>query len=703
MATAEPMPTTGIERRPDAAACGWSSVRGRVQAWVLLFAAALAGGGLGEVRGEGTVTTNTTTALVQALSTGGLVRLTFAETLVAEVPLVISRDTVLEGAVAGGRLATLSGGGVRRLFHVLPGVRFEIRDCVVREGVATNGGGIYNEGVLHASNVVFSACQASGSDGAAGRAGLSRPGVGGDGTGGDSGAPGLGGAIFNAGEIVLLDCILSANTARGGKGGAGGDGGVGTWGNGIGGNGGSGAVGYGGAIHGTIGSRLTVNNTLFTGNSATGGDGGAGGSEAAILRSGQGGPGASAAGGAIHTEGFLWVVRSTFATNAVSGGKAALAGAPEVSFGRDGGPGGHAWGGALASWFQGAVVNSTFVTNRVVGGAGGDGAPGTFTSGDGGRGGDGLGGAIYARGSLGLTNLTIAWNVVTNGAGGLAGSETRGRKGASGRAGGTGVAGGDEAAVSLVNSIVVTTGTVGTVYGGVQDAGHNLFSDGGTGRAGAGSLYDSQPGFGDYRVWAEFTTPAFQLLASSPALDAADAAAAPAVDQRGVARPVGRGPDIGSMESDASRYRLEGNVYDANGRLGVAGVVVEAGGFSAVTDAQGRFRFGTLPSGIYTVGVAGGGWGYTPRMMQLFLSADTINLVFREAGVVVSYQPDGALPGPGTLSGLGVPGRSYRLEVSEDLREWTEVGTATADGSGRMSVRHHSGSAARLFYRWVQD
>ena len=40
------------------------------------------------------------------------------------------------------------------------------------------------------------------------------------------------------------------------------------------------------------------------------------------------------------------------------------------------------------------------------------------------------------------------------------------------------------------------------------------------------------------------------LLAGSPAIDAGDAGACPATDQRGVARPLGAGCDIGAYEAD---------------------------------------------------------------------------------------------------------------------------------------------------------
>ena len=666
--------------------------------WSVATACGLASG-IGQARGAGTVATNSTAALLTALQGGGLVQLTFPDTLVTDIPLMIGTDTILEGTVAGGRLATLSGGGVRRVFEVLPGIRFEIRNCVVREGLSTQGGGIYNRGMLVASNVVFASCKAVGTDGVAGKAGESRFGVGGDGGSGGSGTPGLGGALFNAGEATLVDCILSSNTAQGGKGGEGGDGGIGSWANGVGGDGGQGAVAYGGAIHGGAGSRTTITNTLFTGNVAVAGDGGAGGSDSAVLGSGQGGSGASAAGGAIHSDGFLWVVRSAFATNAVTGGKAAAAGAPASNAGQDGGPGGHAWGGALASWSTGAVLNTTFVTNRVTGGNGGNGALGQFTSGDGGDGGSGLGGAVHGKGSLGLTNVTLAWNVVTNGLGGTGGGSFGGSAGSDGRAAGTGVAAAG-GTVTLVNSIVVDAGVRSTVSGGVVDAGHNLFSDNGTGRTVAGSLYSTDPRFSEYKVWVNFTTPGFLLGSGSPAIDAADAASAPAVDQRGVARPGGLGPDIGAMEVEASVYGIEGHVWaDASGKQGLPGVELAVGDLRDTTDAEGRFRFGPLATGFYTVTIVGGGLGYTPRLIQLSLTAEVTDLEFRATALVLNYLPEPGMPGVGRLVADGIPGRTYRVQSSADLDVWSLVASTVADAQGRIDVRHDSGGAARIFYR----
>lgn len=679
--------------------------RSRVGPWittVLVMAAAWIGFRPVDARGEGTVTEATTTALLQALLGGGTVRLTFPETLTLEIPILIAADTLVEGAVDGGRLATLSGGTARRPFHVLPGIRFEIRNCVIREGLSTNGGGVRNDGILVASNVVFAACKAAGDAGAEGRAGENRFGVGGNGEGGTTGTPGLGGAVFNAGDATFVNCIFSSNSAVGGRGGDGGDGGTGAWANGIGGDGAPGAVAYGGAIHGAAGSRLTVTGTLFANNTALAGDGGNGGSDSSFLGSGQGAPGASAAGGAIHTEGWLQLVQSSFATNSVTAGKAAPAGAPFFNIGLDGPTGGHAWGGALASWSTGVVINTSFVTNAVTGGDGGDGAVGQFTAGRGGNGGDGVGGAIHARGILDLTHVTLAWNAVTGGPGGASGSGFPGTDGSGGRATGSGIEA-DRATVSLVNSIVVAPVDVPTLSGGVLDLGYNLFSDQGSGRTVTGSVYHADPGFTEFKVWTAGTTPGFLLAASSAALDAADRERSVADDQRGLARPAGLGPDMGAMESAASRYSIQGRVLAGSGDQGIPGVVVEVGDLRDTTDALGVFWFGPLPAGFYTVAIAGGGAGYVPRLVQIPLVTDATNVVFRAEELVLTFEAEGPLPGPVVVTGAGVAGSAYRLEASDDLRKWIAVGRALADSAGRVVFRHDSGEARALVYRMAAE
>jgi hypothetical protein len=252
-----------------------SSVPGWRAALFLGIAILLATAPVPAARGEGTVTTNSTTALLHALGGGGEVRLSFLGTLTLELPLLIAADTVLVGDAPGGRTVSISGAERHRLFRVLPGIRFEVRNLILRDGLATNGAAILNEGLLHVSNVVFQGCSARGTAGAAGAAGAERFGYGEDGESGQPGEPASGGAILNLGEATLLDCTFDGNEAVGGDGGLGGAGGQGGWRTGAGGDGGSGATAYGGAVANA--GFLRVTNCVFAGNSAQGGDGASGG------------------------------------------------------------------------------------------------------------------------------------------------------------------------------------------------------------------------------------------------------------------------------------------------------------------------------------------------------------------------------------------------------------------------------------------
>lgn len=84
--------------------------------------------------------------------------------------------------------------------------------------------------------------------------------------------------------------------------------------------------------------------------------------------------------------------------------------------------------------------------------------------------------------------------------------------------------------------------------GTVVSAGHNLVQDDSCAPA-ATDLLRVDPLLGPLRDNGG-PTATHALLGSSPAVDAADAGAAPATDQRGVARPVGAGPDIGAVERE---------------------------------------------------------------------------------------------------------------------------------------------------------
>lgn len=664
----------------------------------LLVALALIAASEPAVRAAGTVTTNTTAALLAAVRGGGLVQIAVSDVITVEIPIEIGLDTVVEGSSTSGRTAIFSGGSVRRIFRVLPGVRFQIQNCTVREGRATSGGAILNEGFLIASNVVFSTSKAIGDAGVAGADGGSEFGFGDDGENGTSGGEAAGGAVYSTGEATFVDCTFTANSAEAGDGGKGGAGGAGGTHSGSGGDGGNGGTAFGGAVAST--GPLAVLRSLFTANNAGGGDAGAGGgvgsTNSTAAGSGSGGKGGWGLGGAIYSAGALVIGQSTFATNLASGGNATAAGSPRVNIGENGRRGGSALGGAIAAWSTGSLVNSTLYTNLLVGGAGGNGGAGTATVGDGGDGGDALGAGVYVHGAFAITNATLAMNIGTNGAAGSSGKSGSGEAGDAGRRGGHAVAADPEGSgvVTVVNSIL-TSSQLRTTYGPVVDAGANLFSDTGTGTPGPGSILSKDPLLGVYGV-ATSGTPGLLPLPGSPAVDAAIRTAAPAVDQRGVARPIGVGPDIGALESSTTSYFLSGQILD--GVKGVPGVEVRVADRVQTTDASGHFQFGPLASGLYTVSLPDDGAGFVPRVYQLSLEADVADLVFRVVPLTLTFEY-ATESGESWVRATGRPGREFRLEGSVDLRAWQTLGSVVSDGRGQAEFRHAPGAAPQWFYR----
>ena len=161
-----------------------------------------------------------------------------------------------------------------------------------------------------------------------------------------SGSSAQGAAILNAGTLTLSNMKVQNNQAQGG---------AGT--NGIQGfdfpNGGVGGVAQGGAIYNS--STLTINSSsVFSGNKAIGGVGGAGaaGSQTLPAPNGAGGLGGTAQGGAIYntSTATLSINTATFNTNNATGGQGgvpgtALGGSGQPTFGK-GGSGGNANGGA---------------------------------------------------------------------------------------------------------------------------------------------------------------------------------------------------------------------------------------------------------------------------------------------------------------------------------------------------------------------
>jgi hypothetical protein len=351
-----------------------------------------------------------------------------------------------------------------------------------------------------------------------------------------SGDPGFGGAIHNSGTVTLDLCTLAGNSATGAP--------AGDWSNFA---GFSGSEGSGGAIFNQ--GTLTADRTTLCGNSATGGRGGLG----AVDSSGQtlngyaGGNGGRANGAAICNLGSLWVTRSTFASNVVTGG-AGFRGTGGMLFvdiggnGGGGGNGGSGLGGALFNSGAASLVNCTIAFNTGSGGAGGAGGPGSgyrSPSGAGGAGGNGGSGFGGVDGTCDLINCTVTWNLGHAGSGGAGGAAAQGNPGANGAPGTSGAAWGGTACGPLANTLIASN----------TPAGGDSFTD-----PKLGPLADNGG-----------PTLTMALLPGSPAIDAGNTSVAPATDQRGFPRPAGLAADLGAFEYGSVMPALAISPSGANG------------------------------------------------------------------------------------------------------------------------------------------
>jgi alpha-tubulin suppressor-like RCC1 family protein len=221
--------------------------------------------------------------------------------------------------------------------------------------------------------------------------------------------------------------------------------------------------------------------------------------------------------------------------------------------------GNEAMGGAPAWWAEGAsgfgggvfnsdevsLVNCTLAGNRASGHLGRD------------QGGNGLGGGFFSTNGAyaALTNCTLANNEAIGGYG----SQTNG-----GSLGGNLCQFGE---LLLVNSIIAY-GSTNNIYGSLTDLGHNISSDHSYVLTAEGSRNDTDPMLS---ALADNGGPTFTmaLLPESPAIDAGTELQGIAVDQRGVARPVGGAFDIGAYEangiSPAEPFALEPLIFSTRG------------------------------------------------------------------------------------------------------------------------------------------
>ncbi|MGO8698671.1 MAG: choice-of-anchor Q domain-containing protein [Limisphaerales bacterium] len=407
------------------------------------------------------------------------------------------------------------------------------------------GGAIFNAGILLVTNCSFLTNWAQGGAGYLDRSvpgGVMR-----------SGGSGYGGTIYNANYAVIVNCLFNANSTIGGwPGSYGGCSGPGIpW---FSGPGGPGANANGGAIYNS--SALVIIDSVLASNNCTASPGGEG------CEDGAGGPGGDARGaGLLSVSGSVSLLGTTFSSNLALGGDGAVGtsvfgvSVADYTAGNGGAGGQAAGGGASLDGGTLNIVNCTFVSNTILAGIGNNGAPGDpaddVTGGNGGNGGNAKGGAIcVSNASAYVTNATFVGNVSTAGGGGQAGG---GGTGETGLPGSPDVVEGNTIAVgpgllTLLNSILSCAPGQTNAFGPIVDAGFNLNSDA-TGFLTNATSFNSvvDPGLGTLGNYGG-PTPTIPLLPGSIAIDHADPASFPPTDQRGYPRPFGSAPDIGAFE-----------------------------------------------------------------------------------------------------------------------------------------------------------
>ncbi|HEY2081269.1 MAG TPA: hypothetical protein VGI88_00685, partial [Verrucomicrobiae bacterium] len=317
---------------------------------------------------------------------------------------------------------------------------------------------IYSNAVVNLSGLTI--CDGHAADGAVGTSNSPAGGDGGD-----------GGGIYNAGSLILAQCMIS-NCAAG-------DGGAGyqtpyeynvppeatNWVAGVGGG--------GGAIYNT-GKLLLTGCSLIANSSGTGGNGGGNVIDGASGNSGGG-------GGAIYNAGTMVLTRCQFEHNATGHGGAAYSilyysrEFPDAEHGGAGGVGGGVCDSGQTTTF---VNGCQFISNTS--GAGGIGGntntayfAGTDFGGPGGAG--GAGGAMWVGRSMRMVNCAFLSNQTGAGGGGAFGLTNGG-------AGGIGGSGG--AIYCLGQLSMVDCSCVSNQVGGGSDGGFAAIGLGGAGASG---------------------------------------------------------------------------------------------------------------------------------------------------------------------------------------------------------------------------
>lgn len=377
-----------------------------------------------------------------------------------------------------------------------------------------------------------------------------------------SGGIPAGGGVFNqSGTLQIIDSTISANTAavtpKGGE------------------------VPEGGGVASESGS-VTITRSSITGNTAS------------IAEPG----GAPAGAGVESSGGTLAIADSTVSGNTNTGGSVAQ-------------------GGGIAAFNTTTVITGTTVSGNVAS------ETGAGTIGE-------AGGIFQFHGSLSLINSTIAANSAAaqlSEGGGLEARETTVQVTnstiAANVASGPEAAGGnllarEKATVKPQNTIIAGgTGATRpncavTSESAIQSQGHNLDSLNECSFTATGDLVNADPLLA---LLADNGGPTqtMALAGISPAIDAADGAACPPTDQRGVLRPAGAGCDIGAFEL-ATPGATSGQAS------GVGQVSATLGGIAVNPDLAGAttlFQYGTTTA----YGLVAPGQAVDPTTAQAPISA----------------------------------------------------------------------------------
>ena len=520
-----------------------------------------------------TITNGTDAELRAAVAGCGTVVFNLDGTITLTNELRIDCNIQIDGS---GHGVTLSGGGTKRLFNVVPGGGLSLKHLTLANGrrTGTNGnpaisafvggqpgesvqaGGILSSNAaLYAEDCTFTNCAAVGGwGGDSSQVGWSR------GAAGNA----RGGCLSAYGSVITLsNCLFALNSASAGLSGYGGfvnsperDTGIGS----------------GGAIAVSQGA-LTILACTFSGNGATI-EGGAifdDGATVSAARSrfnscltGTASARAIAYGGAISHGGGVLSLADCQLENNFTGGSPGYG----INFSV---AGQNAYGGGVAVRGGAAVIErSTFRRNTARGGAGAS----SLTQFGVGSPGEGIGGALFSQAGVVITNTTFTQNDAASGqayypassvgrGGALAitasaaqlSFSTVASNSANSGVGNTGASLGggcyvNGGTLNLGNSVLsgnTVNGVATNSFGTLTDAGHNLSSDATPVWTSGSSLNNTDP------LLLPLTnnggpTLTMALRAGSPALNTADCASAPATDQRGVARPNGPGCDIGAYE-----------------------------------------------------------------------------------------------------------------------------------------------------------